>query len=178
MAGEAYEPDKFYNGAAYIFNSLWSPDADSQEIDSRSFMIKLVSKKHRGLDAKHALETAEKLENAISEAIEIWEYMTEEGCEELRKQSQNTLRNITKRPDNEPPYVYKWVQEDLPIVADNDWDGLSNSSSSMFDAEWKECLNGGEGRCALARKADILKMMNWDHIDKKLEEFRNRNRDS
>jgi len=174
MASEIYEPETFYNGTAYLFASLWSPDAGSQEIDSRSFMIKLICKKHRGLDAKHALETAEKIELAICESLEIWERMTEEGCHDIVVETFNTMRHIPKLPTNknDPPYVNKWVQEDLPISTDVAWDEVS-SNSSMFEADWNQA-DEHEGR--VARQVDIMKSVNWDFVEKRLAELRSKGR--
>jgi len=188
MAGEAYEPDKFYNGAAYLFSSLWSPDADSQEIDSRSFMIKLVSKKHRGLDQKNAFESAEKMELAMCDSLEIWEKMMKEGCLELLAESKTTLRQIVKNPDKEkePPYVHKWIMEELPMSSDMmrvEDISVSGNLKPLGDVEvcWSECLKVQRNKSEDCNNSDSsdqpdIEAVKWDEIDKKLAELRQADR--
>jgi thioesterase domain-containing protein/3-oxoacyl-(acyl-carrier-protein) synthase/acyl carrier protein len=188
MAGEAYEPDKFYNGAAYLFSSLWSPDADSQEIDSRSFMIKLVSKKHRGLDQKNAFESAEKMELAMCDSLEIWEKMMKEGCLELLAESKTTLRQIVKKPDKEkePPYVHKWIMEELPMSSDMmrvEDISVSGNLKPLGDVEvcWSECLKVQRNKSEDCNNSDSsdqpdIEAVKWDEIDKKLAELRQADR--
>mmetsp|Transcript_2103 Transcript_2103/g.4750 ORF Transcript_2103/g.4750 Transcript_2103/m.4750 type:complete len:667 (-) Transcript_2103:51-2051(-) len=183
MAGEVYEPDKYYNGSAYLFSSLWSPDCDEQEIDSRSFMIKLVSKKHRGLDADHAMESAEKIELAMCESLEYWEKVVKEGCVDLVVENKTTLRQIVNKKDksDDPPYVHKWIMEELPISKDLMW-GEGSSTSGNFDTDcFEDCFEIEEGAarfgsdCGSSDHAGI-QAVKWDEIDKKLAELRSKNR--
>jgi len=180
MAGEVYDPDKYYNGAAFLFSSLWSPDSDSQEIDSRSFMIKLVSKKHKGLDKEYAIESAYKMELAICESLEFWEEMVKEGCEELLAESKTTLRqHVNKKDYDETPYVQKWVMEELPISSDLMW-GEGSSTSGNYDTDVSECFEMEEGSnwdsdCGSSDQPDI-QAVKWDEIDRKLAELRNKDR--
>merc|ERR1711977_628123 len=180
MAGEVYDPDKYYNGSAYLFSSLWSPDSDSQEIDSRSFMIKLVSKKHKGLDKEYAIESAYKMELAICESLEFWEEMVKEGCEELLAESKTTLRqHVNKKDYDETPYVQKWVMEELPISSDLMW-GEGSSTSGNYDTDVSECFEMEEGSnwdsdCGSSDQPDI-QAVKWDEIDRKLAELRNKDR--
>lgn len=181
MAAEVYDPDKYYNGSAYLFSSLWSPDADSQEIDSRSFMIKLVAKKHRGLDMDHAIESAEKMEFAMCESLEYWEKMVKHGCEELLAESRTTLRDVVTKKDqygDDPPYVHKWIMEELPISSDLMW-GEGSSTSGNFDTDVGECFEMEEGTWGSdfdSSDQPDIQAVKWDEIDRKLAELRNKGR--
>ena len=181
MAAEVYDPEKYYNGSAYLFSSLWSPDADSQEIDSRSFMIKLVSKKHRGLDMDHAIESAEKIELAICESLEYWEKMVKDGCEELLAESRTTLREVVTKKDQyeDPPYVHRWIMEELPLSSDLMW-GEGSETSGNYDTDVGECFEmeegSGWGSDFDSGDQPDIQAVKWDEIDRKLAELRNKGR--
>ena len=143
-------------------------------------MIKLVSKKHKGLDKEYAIESAYKMELAICESLEFWEEMVKEGCEELLAESKTTLRqHVNKKDYDETPYVQKWVMEELPISSDLMW-GEGSSTSGNYDTDVSECFEMEEGSnwdsdCGSSDQPDI-QAVKWDEIDRKLAELRNKDR--
>merc|ERR1711977_21346 len=129
-----------------------------------------------------AMAAAEKMEHAICESLEYWEKMVKEGCEELLEESRTTLRQVVTKKDQyqDPPYVHKWIMEELPISSDLMW-GEGSSTSGNYDAEIGECFEMEEGTGGgwgsdfdLGSSDQQIQAVKWDEIDKKLAELRNK----
>jgi len=119
----------------------------------------------------------------MCESLEIWEKMIKEGCIELLAESKTTLRQLVNRPNNDPPYVHKWIMEELPISSDLMWvedtNLLSKNAGGKKSAgDLSKCFELEEGTMSDCNSSDQpdIQAVKWDEIDKKLAELRNKDR--
>jgi len=134
LAAEQYDPQKLYSGPAFMLSSQDNPEAESAEIDARSFMIKLVATTHAGLDVPNAAATSAIMKSCIANGLEAWEDMALKESECRLSESRALMRSLGD-PDSsaDVPYVESWVSSGMPSTSTTEWSTSPANSAQILE---------------------------------------------
>merc|ERR1711981_1320654 len=133
LAAEQYDPQKLYSGPAFMLSSQDNPEAESAEIDARSFMIKLVATTHAGLDVPNAAATSAIMKSCIANGLEAWEDMALKESECRLSESRALMRSLGDPGSSaDVPYVESWMPG-MPSTSATEWSTSPANSAQILE---------------------------------------------